>query len=165
MHRYWEIGWTTLRPLSEEEVEACVRAIAKLGCCSPDFVVEARDSRYVVVCHRRFDEFQLEFGFAEDAPGSLYYRGAIESGLVRNGQIAWNWCCTGKDYATTDLALYKLRQVQEITGDKLLVWDDDGMCHWSWGSCTLTEAGYNPMSLVDAHLRALALPADRSLAS
>lgn len=136
-----------------------MRAIARLGCSSQDFVVEAVEDRYVAVRRRRFDEFLLEFGFAQDAPARAPCGDAIESGLVQHGQIAWNWCCTGKDHALTDLALYKLRQVQEITGDKLLIWDDDGMCHWAWGSCTVAEAGLHPMAAVDAHLRGLVLPA------
>lgn len=165
MERHWEVAWTTLRPLSDEETERSVRAIAKLGCGSPDFIVEAIADRYVMVRHRRIEEFELEFGFAGDAPGSLPLREAIGSGLVRDGHIAWNWCCTGKDHGATDLVLYKLRQVQEITGDKLLIWDDNGMCHWSWGSCTLNEAGRDPMAVVDTHLRHLALPPVRRLAS
>jgi hypothetical protein len=165
MQRHWEISWTTLRPLSDEETERSVRAIAKLGCCSPDFVVEALDSRYVAVRHRRFEEFQLEFGFADQATGSPPFREAMASGLVQSGHVAWNWCRTGKERTATDLALYKLRQVQEITGDKLLVWDDDGMCHWAWGSCTLAEAGLDPMDIVDAHLRRLSLLPLQRLAS
>lgn len=165
MQRHWEIAWTTLKPLSDEEVERSVRAIARLGCSSPDFIVEAIGDRYVSVRHAEYDEFQLEFGFAEDAAGSPPFRDAIGNGLVQSGHIAWNWCCTSNDHALMDLALYKLRQVQEITGDKLLVWDDDGMCHWAWGSCTIAEAGLDPMAIVDAHLHGLALPARQRLAS
>jgi hypothetical protein len=165
MQRHWEIAWTTLQPLADEEVERCVLAIARLGCSSPDFIVEARGDRYVSVHHRGSVEFQLEFGFAQDAPGSSPFREAIASGLIQDGHLAWNWCCTDKGHATTGLVLYKLRQVQEITGDKLLVWDDDGMCHWGWGSCTIGEAGLNPLAVVDAHLHGLALPTRQRLAS
>jgi hypothetical protein len=160
MH-HWEIAWSTLRPLSEDEVERSVRALSRIGCAYPEFAVEDIEGRYVAIRHRNFDEFLLEFGFAPDAP----VRAASVSGLVEHGHIAWNWCCTERRHPETGLVLYKFRQVQEMTGDKLLVWDDSGMCHWSWGSCTLVEAGLDPAAVVDGHLRGLAAPGSQRLAS
>jgi hypothetical protein len=165
MQTHWEIAWSTLRPLGEAEVERSVRAIARLGCASQEFIVEAVESRYVAIRHRATDEFLLEFGFAEDAPGGPALRETIAAGLVNRGHIAWNWCCTARRRPETGLVLFKFRQVQEITGDKLLVWDDDGMCHWSWGSCTLEQAALQPLAVVDAHLHGLHLPHGHRLAS
>ena len=150
---HWEIAWTTLQPLTPEEVERSVAAIKRLGCSLVDFVVEAVDDRLVAVRHRQNDEFLLEFGFAADAPdGALRRHGAGDHGLVEDGRVAWNWCCTSKRQPETGLLILKWRQVQTIASDKLLVWDDDGLCHWSWGSCSLQQVALDPMTVVDAHL-------------
>jgi hypothetical protein len=150
MQTHWEIAWTTLRPLSEQEVESSVEALARLGCSLTNFVVEAIDNRYVSVRHRTIEECVLEFGFAEDAPcgGRQFGRGLVEDG----GHIRWNWCCTERKQPETGLILRKLSQIQAITGDKLLVWDDDGRAHWSWGACPLEQVGIDPMAVVDGRL-------------
>jgi hypothetical protein len=149
MPHHWEIAWTTLQPLSEDEVERSVDALAGLGCSLTDFVVEMIDSRYVLVRHRTLDECVVEFGFAADAP---HVERAVGRGLVEDGHIRWNWCCTERKQPETGLILRKFAQIQSITGDKLLVWDDDGRCYWSWGACPLEQAGIDPMAVVDRHL-------------
>lgn len=163
-HSHWEIAWSTLEPLSAEEVQRAVEAIARLGCSLTNFAVEAVDSRYVTVRHRKNDEFLLEFGFAADAPqgpaGSMLSRGLIDA----EGAIAWNWCCTSRAQPETGLIIRKWRQVQAIAGDKLLIWDDDGVCHWSWGSCPIEQSGHDPQRVIAAHLRQLP-PALDALAS
>lgn len=155
MH-HWELAWTTLRPLDDGEVERCVASVARLGCSLPQLQVESTD-RYVAVRHPEDDEFLVEFGFPPEL-GSAAVLDTPARGLVRDGHIAWNWCCTNRRQPETGLLIYKFRQLQEITGDKLLVWDDDGICYWSWGSCRLEEAGIDPDSVVDAHLKHSSLP-------
>lgn len=155
---HWELAWTSLRPLADEEVEGCAAALAGLGCSLPQFDVDFIEGRYVAIRHRENDELLLEFGFAFDAPGPRNMEGNAGRGLVHNGHIAWNWCCTGRRQPETGLIVHKFRQLQAITGDKLLVWDDDGMCHWSWGSCRLEEADIDPFAAVDAHLNHAPLP-------
>jgi hypothetical protein len=149
--QHWEVSWSTLRPLIDEEVERCVAAVSRLGCSLPNLLVETLDGRYVAVRHRENDELLLEFGFADAAPSA--FDAASGRGLIERGQIVWNWCCTGRRQPETGLIVHKFRQLQQITGDKLLVWDDDGMSHWSWGSCRLEEAGVDPHSVIDAHLK------------
>jgi hypothetical protein len=156
MRHHWEISWTTLQPLADDEVRRAVLAIARLGCSWPDFDVECVEDAYVAVRHRRDDEFLIEFGFASAAP--CCSDPGADGGLVSEGQVAWNWCCTGKRQPETGLVIHKLAQVQAIANDKLLIWDDDGHSHWSWGSCPLTQVDLDPMPVVDAHLRALRLP-------
>lgn len=155
MH-HWELAWTTLKPLTDEEVELCVASLARLGCSLPQLQVESTERR-VSVRHAADDEFLLEFGFAPElaSPGVL---DTSTQGLVRDGHIAWNWCRTNRREPETGLLIRKFRQLQEITGDKLLVWDDDGVCYWSWGSCRLEEADLEPDSVVDAHLKHTSLP-------
>lgn len=150
MQAHWEIAWTTLRPLTDGEVERSVEALARLGCSTTDFVVEAVENRYVSVRHRKLEECVIEFGLAGDAPrcGRSFERGLVEDG----GHIRWNWCCTGRKQPETGLILRKFSQIQAITGDKLLVWDDDGRCHWSWGACPVEQAGIDPMAVVDGRL-------------
>jgi hypothetical protein len=155
MPHHWEIAWTTLTPLSEDEVERSVASLTRLGCSMTDFVVEAIDDRYVMVRHRTLDECVLEFGFAEDAPASAR---SFSRGLVEAGHVHWNWCCTERKQPETGLILRKFAEVQSITGNKLLVWDDDGRCHWSWGSCPIEEAGIDPMAVVDGRLRDVRAP-------
>jgi hypothetical protein len=152
MESHWEIAWTTLQPLTEDEIERSVGAIKRLGCSLIDFVVEPVDDRFVAVRHRQNDEFLLEFGSAADAPNGTARRVGEGHGLIEDGRVAWNWCCTGRRQPETGLLVLKWRQVQAITGDKLLVWDDDGLCHWSWGSCPLQQVALDPMAIVDAHL-------------
>jgi hypothetical protein len=149
MH-HWELAWTTLKPLEDGEVERCVASLARLGCSLPQLQVESTE-RYVAVRHQADDEFLVEFGFAPERPAGIL--DTPSRGLVRDGHIAWNWCCTNRRQPETGLLIYKFRQLQKITGDKLLVWDDDGTCYWSWGSCRLEEAGIDPDSVVDAHLK------------
>jgi hypothetical protein len=156
MRDHWEISWTTLQPLTRDEVEGAVLAIARLGCSWPDFAVEQVDDRFVSVRHRKDDEFLLEFGFASASP--CCGDPGTDCGLASEGRVGWNWCCTGKRQPETGLVVHKLRQVQAIAGDKLLVWDDDGLCHWSWGSCPLSQVDLDPMAIVDDHLQALRLP-------
>lgn len=148
MERHWEIAWTTLQPLTGEEVARSVEAIGRLACSLPSLTLEASDGSYIAVRHRGNDEFVLEFGHAEAAPCC-----PLDHGLVEDGHIVWNWCCTGGRQPETGLVIRKLREIQTICADKLLVWDDDGQCHWSWGSCSLEEAGLDPMAVVDTHLR------------
>lgn len=155
---HWEVSWSTLAPLSDEEVERCVAAIARLGCSLTDLVVETDGERYVSVRHRRHEGLLLEFGYADAAPAGRPEGLPGGSGLVEDGQIAWNWCRTERRQPETGLIVHKLRQLQTITGDKLLVWDDDGMSHWSWGSCRLEEADIDPHAVIDAHLQHLPLP-------
>lgn len=154
MQHHWEIAWTSLRPLGDEAVRRAVVTISRLGCSWPQFVVDAVEDRYVRVRHRGDDEFVLELGFAADSPAHPYGGDASCRGLVDgDGLIAWNWCCTGRAQPETSLILRKWREVQAILDDNLIVWDDDGMCHWSWGSSTLERAGLDPISIVDSHLR------------
>ncbi len=153
MTDHWEIAWTSLRPLDADGVEKAVDAIARLGCSSTSFQVEAVAGRYVAVRHRKDEEFLLEFGFAQDAPGALAARCASGRGLVESGHIVWNWCCTSRRQPETGLIVLKFRQVQKLLADNLVVWDDDGNTHWSWGSCPASQANVDPMALVDAHLR------------
>jgi hypothetical protein len=150
---HWEISWSTLRPLTDADVGACVTALTRLGCSTTDLKVEAVEDRYVCIRHRRRDEFLLEFGFTSDSPCC---RG-MTHGLVEDGEIRWNWCCTGRVQPETGLILRKFAQLQMITGDKLLVWDDDGHCHWSWGSCPLEQADIDPHVVVDVRLANLRL--------
>jgi hypothetical protein len=152
------VAWTTSRPIADEEVERCVAALAALGCSLPQFDVDSVEDRYVAVRHRQTEELLLEFGFASDSPGTSSAAESARRGLVQDGQIAWNWCCTGRRQPETGLIIHKFRLLQAITGDKLLVWDDDGMCHWSWGSCRLEEAGIDPFAVVDAHLKHAPVP-------
>ncbi len=160
-HR-WEIAWITLQPLAEREVRDAVEALTRLPVSLPNLVIDARGTRYVAFRHRRDDAFLLEFGFAEDAPsGPLPKR----HGLVENGRIVWNWCGTSGRQPETRLIVATWRRVQQITADKLLVWDDGGSCHWSWGSCSLEAAGLDPMAVVDAHLRHATLAGDRARAA
>ena len=49
--------------------------------------------------------------------------------------------------------------MQSILDDKMLVWDDDGVSHWSFGSCPLEQTGLDPMAILDAHLKGADLPA------
>jgi len=156
--QHWEVSWSTLNPLSDEEVERCVAVIARLGCSTTSFVVETSGEGYVAVRHRENDELLLEFGFAAAAPPGRPLDAPGGRGLVEGGQIAWNWCCTGRRQPETGLIVHKLRQLQAITGDKLLVWDDDGMSHWSWGSCRLEEADIDPHAVIDAHLKRIPIP-------
>jgi hypothetical protein len=116
--------------------------------------VVTNDNRYVAVRHREDDEFLLEFGFERHAPCSNRLA-ELCHGLVEDGHVAWNWCCTGSRQPETSLLIHKFRQVQAVVHDKLLVWDDDGFAHWSWGSCPLEKTGLDPMAIVDAHLRHL----------
>jgi hypothetical protein len=165
MRRHWEIAWSTLRPLTSDEVEQAVAGIARLGCSMPDLVIERAGERFVVVTHRRDDEFFLEFGMASEAqPGSNVMQ-ISKGGLVEGGHIAWNWCCTGRRQPETGLIIRKWRQIQTLVSDKLLVWDDDGQCHWSWGSCPLADAALDPLAVVDAHLNRTPLPPFTALAS
>lgn len=150
--QHWEVSWSTLGPLLDEEVERCVAAIARLGCATTNFIVETLGESYVAVRHRDNDGLLLEFGFAQASPRR---QADVSRGLIENGEIAWNWCCTGRRQPETGLIVYKFRQLQAITGDKLLVWDDDGMSHWSWGSCRLEEADIDPLAVIDAHLKGL----------
>jgi hypothetical protein len=152
MQQHWEISWSTIRPLTDSLVEDAVRAFARLGCSTTTLGVETIDSRYVAVHHRKNDEFLLEFGFAEDAPGPEALRPTCARGLVERGHITWNWCCTGKKQPETGLVILKFRQVQQILRDALFVWDDDGNSHWSWGSCPIEQTGADPLALIDAHL-------------
>ena len=133
-------------------------AVARLGCSLTDFQVETAGGRYVAVRHRQNDELLLEFGFADAAPGDRQLDAPGCRGLVEGGHIAWNWCRTGRRQPETGLIVHKLRQLQAITGDKLLVWDDDGMSHWSWGSCRLEEADIDPHAVIDAHLKRIPIP-------
>jgi hypothetical protein len=151
-----------LRPLADNEIERSVDAIARLGCSFAKFTTEHVPGRYVAVRHREDDEFLLEFGFAENAPCCSLSHATIDRGLAQGGTIVWNWCCTGRSQPETGLVIRKLREVQAITLDKLLIWDDDGMAHRSWGSCALEESGDDPMAVVDEHLRRL--PPDRMAA-
>ena len=155
MRHHWEISWTTLKPLTPDDVERSVAAIARLGCSTTELAVEAIDERYVAVRHRENDEFLLEFGFAETAPKCNPTPDTHRHGLAEGGHIAWNWCCTAREQPETGLLIRKFRQMQTLTGDKLLVWDDDGLAHWSWGSCPVEQSGLDPMAIVDAHLREL----------
>jgi hypothetical protein len=149
--RHWEISWTTIRPLTARDVEAAVRELSRLACSWPQFAVECLDGRFVAIRHRQDDELVLEFGVGDESQAN--HQPALSSaGLVLGGHITWNWCCTGKRQPETDLLLHKWRQVQSVVGDKLLIWDDDGTCHWSWGSCTLEQAEIRPYAIVDAHL-------------
>jgi len=157
--RHWEVSWTTLQPLSDDEVERSVAAIARLGCSLPSFAVDTHGDRYVVVRHKTNDELLLEFGFADASPCCTPVRETAGRGLVDGGQIAWNWCCTGKSQPETGLIINKFRQVQSILDDKMLVWDDDGVSHWSFGSCPLEQTGLDPMAILDAHLKGADLPA------
>jgi hypothetical protein len=150
-YNHWEVSWTSLRRLTDHEVQRAVEAIARIGCSFANFAVETVERRYVAVRHRCDDEFLLEFGFAQDAPCCSHPH-ALDRGLVDQGRIVWNWCCTRRRQPETGLVIHKLRQVQGLTGDKLLVWDDDGMSHWSWGSCPLEQSGHDPMTIIDAHL-------------
>jgi hypothetical protein len=134
-----------------------VSQIGWLGCSLAAFKTEIVEGRYVCVTHRDDPDFRFEFGFAHDAPQPFGPTCRSERGLAHYGEIAWNWCSTGQRQPETDLVLRKLRQVQEICGDKLLVWDDDGQAHWSWGSCPIEQTGLNPERLVDAHLRSVTL--------
>jgi hypothetical protein len=152
MRHHWEISWSTIRPLTDSQVEEAVRAFARLGCSTTALAVETIDARYVAVRHRTNEEFLLEFGFAEDAPGPAALRPTCGRGLVENGHIAWNWCCTAKKQPETGLVILKFKQVQQILGDALFVWDDAGKSHWSWGSCPIEQTGTDPLALIDAHL-------------
>jgi hypothetical protein len=165
MRKHWEIAWSTLRPLSCDEVAKAVAALARLGCSLPDFAIERTGEHYVAISRRRDDEFFLEFGIqAESGPTSI--AGALSrGGLVQDGHISWNWCCTGRRQPETGLIIRKWRQVQALVSDKLLIWDDDGQCHWSWGSCSLSEVAVDPMVVVDAHLKGTPLPPFTALAS
>jgi hypothetical protein len=154
--RHWEIAWTTVKPLTDDEISASVDAIGRLGCSLAALTVESIDGRYVAVRHRSNEEFLVEFGYADTAPCCSLMRDSCGHGLVEEGHIPWNWCCTGKSQPETGLVIRKLRQVQSITGDKLLIWDDDGMAHFSWGSCPIEQTGLDPMAVVDSHLRQLA---------
>jgi hypothetical protein len=106
------------------------------------------------VRHQRHRDLLLEFGYPIEGVAQWPSR-HLGLGLVRNGSISWNWCGTGRRQPETDLILRKLRQVQEICSDKLLVWDDDGTCHWSWGTCSLEEAGFEPLQEIDRGLASL----------
>jgi hypothetical protein len=153
MNADWEVAWTTLEPLTDREVERAVAVTGWLGCSLPDLKSEVIEGRYVCLTHREDPAFAFEFGFAHGAPDRPSCR--PERGLAHYGEIAWNWCRTGRRQPLTDLVLRKLRQVQEVCGDKLLVWDDDGLAHWSWGSCPIEETGFDPERVIDAHLQRL----------
>ncbi len=157
MPDHWEITWTTLRPLLDAEVRRAVRDIARLGGESSRLEVRRIADEHVSLRHRDDGEFFLEFGFASAAP--CCSGPCAEVGLVRDGHIAWNWTSASGRQPDTRLIVQLWRNVQAVAGDKLLVWDDNGLCHWSWGSCPLPQAGLDPMTVVDAHLQHLRLPA------